>query len=68
MFVLIGSKTASRGAKDLLNTYLFNCWYLLLILSHTAWNVAAVKTLLAQLEPLQELVDILEDINVGELR
>jgi hypothetical protein len=42
-----------------MNAYLFNCQYFLLILSHTA---AAVKNLLAQLEPLLELEEILEEI------
>ncbi len=34
---------------------------LLLILSHTACTASAVKSLLAQLEPLLQLVDILEE-------
>ncbi len=37
--------------------------YLLLILSHTACTAAEEKTLLAQLEPPLELVEILEEIH-----
>jgi hypothetical protein len=45
-----------------MHIYLFVDTYLLLILSHTACTAAKVKTLLAQLETLLELVDILEEI------
>jgi hypothetical protein len=44
------------------DAYLFSCWYMLLFLSHTAFTASAVETLLAQLEPLLELVKILENI------
>jgi hypothetical protein len=36
--------------------------YLLLILDDTACNASVIKTLLAQLEPVAELADILEEI------
>jgi hypothetical protein len=43
-------------------------WYLLLIISHTAYIAGAVKTLLAQLEPLLELVEISEEIQCWWIR
>jgi hypothetical protein len=41
---------------------------LLLILSDTACTAAAVKTLLAQLEPHLDLVEILEEIQCWEIK
>jgi hypothetical protein len=51
-----------------LEAYFFNWWHLLLVLSHTACTASAVKTLLAQLEPLLDLVEILKEIHCWWIR
>ncbi len=39
-----------------------------LIISHTASTASAIKSLLAQLEPLLELVEILEEIQCWQIK